>query len=219
MLFLSLGTTFSYTEGELSAATGIPTERVGAILRTFSIAFGEVEADFNMPRASHDLMVRPFIHHDGRYLAPVPDLLSAIQPRLEQLLNPDNPHAVNHDRNLWEKYGRICATYTERKTLSLFQQVLPRAKVYPNVKYEVEEDGLIKEAELDGLVVFDTSVLLVETKAGSVHEATRRGGPKKIQHDIGKLLADSHAGCTRPTIYRKLRFPNICTCRWRNYCP
>jgi hypothetical protein len=79
--------------------------------------------------------------------------------------------------------------------------VLPRARVYPNVKYEVEEDEIKKEVELGGLIVFDISVLLVETKAGSVHEATRRGGPKKIQHDIGKLLVDSHAQAARAQRY------------------
>ena len=201
MVFSSLGTTFSCTEDELSTSTGIPVERVSAVLRTFSIDFGQVEADFAMPKASHELMVRPFIHHEGRYLAPVPDLLTAIQPRLEQLLNPGNSHAVNHDNRLWEKYGRIRATYTERKTLSLFQQVLPRAMIHPNVHYEIEEDGVKKKAELDGLLVFDRSILLVEVKAGSVHEATRRGGPKKMQHDIDKLLADSHAQAARAQSY------------------
>lgn len=127
MTFLSLGTTFSYAEDELSTAAGIARERVGAVLRTFSLGYGEVDREVYMPPAYHDLMLRPFIHHDGRYLAPVPDLLPALQPRLEQLLNPDNPRTANCDRSLWERYKRTRARYAERKTLDLFQQIMLRA--------------------------------------------------------------------------------------------
>ena len=201
LTFVSLGTTFSWTQDEVSVATGIPSERVGAFLRTFSIGFGEVDKDFYMPSPRHDLMTRPLIHHGGRYLLPVPDLLSAVQPRLEQLLNPDDPRAVNHDKKRWERYQLARADYTERETLSLFQQLLPRATIHPKVKYEVQEEEKDTQCELDGLIVFDTSALLIEVKAGSVHESARRGGPKRIAREVGRLLADPHAQAARAQRY------------------
>jgi len=65
--FASLGQTLSLSAEELAETAQRPSERAAAFLRTFCLDFGTV-LDRAMPQPLHPLHLRPFAHHDGRYL-------------------------------------------------------------------------------------------------------------------------------------------------------
>lgn len=186
--FLDIGRSCSFTASELTAASLVPIERVEAYLKLFSISFGEIPSTFYSPAPTHELMLRPYIHHNERYLRVSYDHLAAIQPRIEGLLNPARAGAINKDSRPWQQYVDHRAAFVEQKSFECFSRMMPNATVERNLKYTVTEGGVRKEVELDGMVHFDTNLLLVEVKAGTVDPATRRGAPKKMVTDAKDLI-------------------------------
>ena len=53
------------------------------------------------------------------------------------------------------------------------------------------------------LVLFDSTVFLVEVKAGQLHASTRRGAPARTQQDYRKLIEAASAQASRAEQYIK----------------
>ena len=117
-----------------------------------------------MPTSTSLLAQCPFVHHEGRYLVTTPGWLNwGLKDYLEGQLKSGN---------LWQRYSKLRGDFLEDESLKLLGAALPHAKVYRNLKYLVAEDGVTKEAELDGLILLDRALFLVEAKAGSLHSAS-----------------------------------------------
>lgn len=201
-IFFGLGTTFSFTAEELVEESGKSAEISKKFLVCFSIGFGEVPQDFMWPNPTHPLRLRPIVHHDGRYLCPATALLLwGTKAALEELLNPGSPRAVNKDGRIWERYQKHRSDYLVSEGVKLISEILKHGKSYQNLKYQFEENGQIKEGELDGLVLYDKCAFLIEGKAGILTESAKRGAPKSIMSDIEKLLVESHVQATRAEKY------------------
>lgn len=193
---------YSFNAGEIVAETGLPSERIQAALNYFSLDFGSVPADFYVPSPAHDIKRRPFLHNDGVYLYPLPEsLIWAVQSRLEESLNPDSPTAVVKSNKLWKRYEKIRKSYLEQETLRLLGNTLKCAEVYGELEYEVTEGGLLKKPELDGLVAYDTTLFLIEAKAGAFSYPARRGSKERIKKDLKKLLGEAHSQALRAKRY------------------
>lgn len=201
-IFFGLGTTFSFTAEELAKESGKSAGISKKFLDCFSIGFGEVPQDFMWPSPTHPLGLRPIVHHDGRYLCPATALLLwGAKAALEELLNPGLPRAVNKDGRKWERYQKHRADYLVSEGVKLISEILKHGTSYQNLKYQFEENGQLKEDELDGLVLYDKCAFLVEGKAGILTEPARRGAPKRIMSDIEKLIVESHVQARRAEKY------------------
>jgi hypothetical protein len=201
-IFFGLGTTFSFTAAELAKESGKSAEISKKFLERFSIGFGEVPQDFMWPNPTHPLRLKPIVHHDGRYLCPATALLLwGAKAALEELLNPGSPRAVNKDSRIWERYQKHRSDYLVSEGVKLISEILKHGKSYQNLNYQFEENGQIKEGELDGLVLYDKCAFLIEGKAGILTESAKRGAPERIMSDIKKLLVESHVQATRAEKY------------------
>ena len=67
-------------------------------------------------------------------------------------------------------------------------EALKHAEVYRSLVYHVFEEGVLKEVELDGLLMLDSALFLVEAKAGSLSPPARRGARKRMVGDIKELV-------------------------------
>ena len=193
-VFYGLGDTMSFTVEELAEAASVDTEVARAYLCARSLEFGSVDSQFAMPTATPPLAQRPFVHHEGRYLVTAPGWLNwGLKDYIEDQLNLDKPGAVNRDRRLWNRYSDLRGEFLEKASLELLGNALPHAKVHRNLKY--------KEGELDGLILLDRALFLVEAKAGSLTDAAQRGAPESIRTGLKKLLGKAHCQGLRARTY------------------
>ncbi len=91
--------------------------------------------------------------------------------------------------------------YVEKKALEYLRDTLRPDQAYQSLKYWVTEEGEHKEAELDGLLVIDSALFLVEAKAGSITQPARRGAAASLQTDLQKLVGDSYSQALRAKKY------------------
>lgn len=191
--FTRLGAEFSFTAQELSETSGVAVERVNATLRVFSLQFGSVRADFLWPKPDHPLKQKPFIQHEDRFMCPNTKLFAwAIRPMLERLLNPDTKTCPEATKDVWAKYSDKRADFLENESLRLLSLALRRATTYQNLKYEFQHDGRMQSGELDGLIIFDKTLILLEAKAGNFPLKARAGFRDAIRENLKKLVAEAH---------------------------
>ena len=191
--FYGLGDTMSFTADELADAASVDTAATQAYLNARSLEFGTVCPQFTMPTPTSRLAQRPFVHHEGRYLVTAPSWLNwGLKDYLEDQLKPGR---------FWQRYSQLRGEFLEKVSLELLSNALPHAEVYRNLKYSVVEDGVTKEVELDGLILLDRALFLVEAKAGSLTGAAQRGAPKSIRTDLRKLLGEAHSQGLRARTY------------------
>jgi hypothetical protein len=193
---------YSFDAGEIAAEGEMPPEQVQAVLDYFSLNFSSVPADFYIPSPTHELRIRPFLHNDGTYLYPVPgSLIWAVQSRLEESINPTSPNAIVKTDKIWKRYEKTRKTYLEQETLRLLGSTLKHAEVYGGLAYQVVEDGVAKNTELDGLIAYDTTMFLVEAKAGGFSFSARRGSKDRIKRELKKLFGEAHSQALRAKRY------------------
>ena len=59
----------------------------------------------------------------------------------------------------------------------------------------------MNETELDGLLLLDNAIFLVEAKSGTLSAPARRGAPKRIQEELQKLVGAAYAQVIRAKKY------------------
>ncbi len=187
--FFFLGTTVcSFSAEDLAPEAGVPTEQVRCVLKYFSLGFGAIDRDYVMQSPTHELKTRLFIRNGYQYLYPAPgSLVWAVQTRFEETLNPNSANHQNPSVLVWERYLRTRADYLERESLRLFKHALRSADVYHSLSYEIVQDGVRKQTELDGLILFDATLFLVEMKSGSLTTQARRGSKDRLKRDLKRL--------------------------------
>lgn len=170
--FYALGNTISLTVEELAGLTQLPPEKIATFLNRFSLSFGSVEERYRRPAPTHPLMQKPFIKHDYVYLCPVPQSAYwAIRQEIEDLWNPQSKTTIVKNDTVWQKYQKTRADYVEKTAIQYLTDALKFASSYRAVKYDLGNEKKEKiETELDGLIILDTAIFLVEAKSGTLTE-------------------------------------------------
>ncbi len=100
--------------------------------------------------------------------------------RIAWILREEIESDLKQNNKVWQKYLKHKATYLEDKSLKLFEKILPDSRVYSSLFYEI--DG--KRCELDGLVIYDNNLLIIEAKSGAFDKTAQRGGIKRLEKVI-----------------------------------
>jgi len=196
----ALGETCSFTAEQLGDAAGLAVGKADAYLRTMSLDFATIDRQFAIPSPTNPLQTRPIVHHDGRYLCPVPSLLLwSLRPALENLMHRHEGDGSSAE--IWERYQRTRGDFLAKEALARLATTLRHAEVHGGLKYSRAPSPNGEDDELDGLIMFDNLLFLVECKAGLFSEAARRGAPKRMIRDLKKLLADAHSQALRARNY------------------
>lgn len=101
--------------------------------------------------------------------------------------------------SVWEHYQRARADFLESQALRLLSHPLRHAETYQKLRYRPPPD--YQETELDGMVMFDNVLFLLECKAGTFSPPARRGAPVRMVEDLKKLVADAHSQALRARRY------------------
>lgn len=176
----------------LAKESGISEAAAAAIVSFFSIEFGTQEESFSIFDTPHVLFERPLVRHKENFVYPVPGtILWAVRDRLEAVLNPDREPRALGSINIWSKYDDSRATYLEQGALQLLGSTLTGSECYRGLKYKMVVDDKVCEFELDGLLVYDQTLILVEAKAGAMSRPGRRGRARRMKGDLRKIVAEA----------------------------
>lgn len=191
----------SFTADDVASQSGVSLERVKALLDFFSTHFGSIPSDFFLPSPIHELRMKPFIRHDSTHIYPVPgSLIWAIQSRFEDSLKLNSSSTTGGQRD-WKIYENNRARYLESEALRLLGSTLKCAEVYPDLSYEFLENGKLVKTQLDGLIIYDSTIFLIEAKAGAFSISARRGSRDRIKRDLKELLGKAHSQAVRAKRY------------------
>lgn len=80
--------------------------------------------------------------------------------------------------------------YIELKTKSLFEKMLPNTKFYHSLKYKFNDNGEIKDTELDILGINEDTIYIIEVKAGELNDKHRRGALKGLKDRIEETISE-----------------------------
>ncbi len=148
--------------------------RVGAILADLSVAVGAVEpALYRGLFDVHPLRDRPFLEHDGTYLLALPAALSRdVDTLMESRVLAARPG-----------FAKQRAATLDRLAIGYLGALLPAAAAHLNLHYE--------GAELDGLVLFERTAIVLEGKASRISAAGQRGDLERLRADVGRAVEDA----------------------------
>jgi hypothetical protein len=196
-LFSNLGSTWSTGAQDLADRTGISLGRTQKFLDLLSISFGSVGQDFTWPTLTHELQKTPIICWNDKYMLPIPNLLV-------QHLRANLENRGKEDRQFWEVYQSNRSDYLEEQSLILLSRALGGCKYYLNLKYPNPDSTRGGETELDGLILFDDKLFLVECRASALSPAARRGAPS-IEEDLLSIVVQAHDQALRARDYIRMK--------------
>jgi tRNA splicing endonuclease len=87
--------------------------------------------------------------------------------------------------------------YIERKTKALFEKFLPNVEFYHSLKYNIIEDGIAKEPELDILGIGNDTIYIIEVKAGELNKKHRRGAILGLKDRLSETVNEGSYQCYR----------------------
>ena len=179
----------------VSVLADVSHESASSFLENFSLLFGQEPIADNWPSLYEPLYYAPLIRlGQETYFAhlAITELLWALKPNLENRIK---------GTSLWQRYDKHRADTVETEALRLLTSILAGCSSYHSLKYMMPDDhGTICQYELDGLIQYDGTLLLVEAKAGSFSPAARRGAPS-LEEDLKELLAKGHDQAARAKAY------------------
>jgi hypothetical protein len=93
----------------------------------------------------------------------------------------------------WDSYEHARSEVLVQKAMEYLSKTMPGCTSFQNLFYDF--DG--KHCELDGLLMFDRYLFLIEGKAGIASPAGRRGATKSIVSDLKDLVRDPSSQASR----------------------
>lgn len=91
--------------------------------------------------------------------------------------------------------------YIELKAKRLFEKFLPTVQFYHSLKYNIVEDGVPKEPELDILGVGNETLYIIEVKAGELNKKHRRGAILGLKDRLKETVNEGSYQCYRAEKY------------------
>lgn len=80
--------------------------------------------------------------------------------------------------------------YLEDKSIELIEKILPNCQSYKNLKYAIDD-------EVDGLIIYDNNILIVESKSNKFTDGARRGNIEKIKTDTKNIIEKAYQQAVR----------------------
>lgn len=217
-----LGYELLFTTEDLAENAGVSVGQTRSFLNRMSLCFGEVNPQwYRQPSATPPLQLRPIVRlrpaenplgdHET-FFCPVPQsILWSLRNNVEAALNPEGsdelaslrlPSASNET---WNRYEESRSSYTEHRTIQLLSELLPTENAFQNLKYQApDRQGNINQTELDGLILLDDTLFLIEAKAGSLTPPARRGAPS-LEEELDEIIRKGHAQALRARSYIESR--------------
>gem|GEM_PF-3711191 len=196
------GCPFKFTVQQIAAYVELAPEIVESMLRFFSLAGGDVPVTYELPSVNAPMRLRPIIMLDQtHFVLPAGYLFPwSIQERLEHELGQASANDGQF-RTVRNRYEKKRAFYVESTSLGWINKALPGAKTYQGLTYTTQDETGQHGWELDGLVIYDCHILLIEAKSGGLNNPAREGSIGRMKERIEKLVSEAHHQVGRAAAY------------------
>lgn len=165
------------------------------ILEQLSIKIGE-NADFKNGKIEYFPMNNTLIYdkplvniNDEYYCFNSASIYYNLHNLLENIILTNIPPS-KHQKNYYKKKGE----YLEDQSLKLIQQILPGCDVYKNLKYGIDD-------EVDGIVIYDNHIFIVEAKSNKFTLGARQGDINKIKSNTKDIVEQAYKQAIRAKKY------------------
>ncbi len=180
---LMLVEVYSIAAKELAARLNLLPSAIEKVFDSLSLSFGDLLYLHDDEKIAYLFLdnpawTKPLIKMGtGNYFCPTPQMFfSFIFPILGNLCSADS--------GLKTAYEDRRSEFLEDRVAALFREALPGSTVIPGFKWLEGND----EYENDLIIQFDSTVILVEAKSGSVSWPALRGAPERAKRHIQELL-------------------------------
>jgi uncharacterized protein YchJ len=100
-----------------------------------------------------------------------------------------------------QTFQKARARYLVHQTARHLTALLPGASVFQELFYPFPDNEKTKRSETDLLVVYDTNLLIVECKAGSLTTPSKRGALSRLKRDLSELVDKAYDQALRTKTY------------------
>ena len=100
-----------------------------------------------------------------------------------------------------QTFQKARARYLVHQTARHLEALLPGAQIFQELFYPFQVDEETRRAETDLLVVYDTNLLIVECKAGSLTIPSKRGALSRLKRDLSELVDKAYDQALRTKTY------------------
>ncbi|NRF89863.1 SEC-C domain-containing protein [Paenibacillus frigoriresistens] len=147
-------------------------------LQKFCSIYNEtINLQFRTPIDENTFRAKPFFKCNNEIiLSSLNTLLWCFQVVFEQDLKTDNKQ--------WQKYQKHKGKYLETEAAATFKKIFPTAQFYPSLFYQTKVNNELRKFELDCVIIYDSNIILVESKSGNFSDAARRGGVLRLERNI-----------------------------------
>jgi hypothetical protein len=137
---------------------------------------------------------KPIVKIDNEYYCFNPVLIhynlhTLLENVMLNIIAPDK-----HQKNYYSKKGE----YLEDKSLDLFQDILPNCEIYKNLKYVDVDD---KSYEVDGIVIYDNQIFIIEAKSNKFTLGARKGDINRIKRNTQDIVEKAYQQAIRAKKY------------------
>lgn len=181
----------------------VPSDRLPLeLLKRLSAHFGDNAsfAEFAQSPAwpTNDSIVydRPLIEDNGTfYCFSLPVLFRHIGNIVERWIQDTDAEYYQGT------YQKMRSNYLEQKALDYLGSMLPGSTVWEKLFYWIEEGGITKRVETDGLIFHDENLFIVEARAGGLSLSARRGSVLQVRRDVKELIDHAYEQAKRTRDY------------------
>lgn len=168
---------------------------LSAFIQKFSCNIGaEILTPLKYPTDDNVFRERPIIKTDKGIIIPSIQLLYwAVTSVMEE-------EVIKNDQ-IKERYLDHKGKYLENQVELILKDTLPGAEFYNSLYYEIEENGEKKRCELDHLIIFDSNILLVESKSGRFNKPARRGAFHSFKRNVEENIEKAFEQADRTRRY------------------
>jgi hypothetical protein len=160
---------------DLSQPSGsLDPARVEAVLKELSVSVGSLDPSlYTGLFDDYPLRSSPFLESRGEYMLAIPGAIDRDGPTLlEERLLRGRP-----------AFSRQRARLLDELAVSYLTELLPGARSWTNLFYA--------DAELDGLVLFDSLAIVVEGKGGGISVQGQRGDSRRLRRDLEESVEEA----------------------------
>lgn len=159
-------------------------------------AFATFEKSPAWPTNDSVIYERPLIEENGRFYCFSSVLLFRnIGNIIERWIQKKDS---SYYQNIYQKKR---AQYLENKALEYLRNILRSGKIFRNLFYYDEENGEEKRFQIDGLILYDDNLFIIEAKAGIFSIRARRGDFMRIERDLGRIINEAYEQTLRTKEY------------------
>ncbi len=138
---------------------------------------------------------RPILKfHDSYYLFEPSMLFWNQRIILESILKENNLDYYK------DKFYKKRDTYVEQESMSILEGMLQGSKSYSSLHYKLTEDGSDR-FEIDGIVLLNDCILVVEAKAGALPPSAKRGSVLAFRGKMEEVLRKAHKQTLQTIMY------------------